>query len=52
MPTPTESCVVLVTLDTARADRLGAYGCARPTSPALDPLAADANLYTQARSGG
>lgn len=31
--------VLLVTLDTTRPDRLSAYGCARPTSPALDSLA-------------
>jgi arylsulfatase A-like enzyme len=42
--------VVLVTLDTTRADRLGPYGYKRPTTPALDRLAADANIYTMARS--
>jgi arylsulfatase A-like enzyme len=31
--------VVLITVDTLRADRLGCYGYARPTSPALDALA-------------
>jgi arylsulfatase A-like enzyme len=40
--------VVLVTLDTTRADRLGCYGYARPTSPNLDRLAADATVYTRA----
>jgi arylsulfatase A-like enzyme len=31
--------VVLISIDTLRADRLGAYGAARPTSPTLDALA-------------
>jgi len=34
--------VVLVSLDTLRADHLGCYGYGRPTSPALDALAAAA----------
>jgi arylsulfatase A-like enzyme len=34
--------LVLVSLDTLRADHLGCYGYGRPTSPALDALAADA----------
>jgi arylsulfatase A-like enzyme len=33
--------IVFVLLDTTRADRLGAWGHDRPTSPALDALAAD-----------
>jgi arylsulfatase A-like enzyme len=32
--------VVLVSIDTLRADRLGSYGYPRPTSPSLDHLAA------------
>jgi arylsulfatase A-like enzyme len=32
--------VVLISLDAVRADHLGAYGYARPTSPTLDALAA------------
>jgi arylsulfatase A-like enzyme len=32
--------LILVTLDTLRADRIGAYGYARETSPTLDALAA------------
>ena len=32
--------IVLVVIDTLRADRLGAYGADRPTSPQLDALAA------------
>ncbi len=34
--------LLLVTLDTLRADHLGAYGYGRPTSPALDAFAAEA----------
>ncbi|MDB4433112.1 sulfatase-like hydrolase/transferase [bacterium] len=40
--------VVLVTLDTTRADRLGCYGYARPTSPHIDRLAAESTVYTRA----
>jgi arylsulfatase A-like enzyme len=40
--------VVLITLDTTRADRLGAYGYSRRTSPHLDVLARESMLYTSA----
>ncbi len=40
--------LVVVTLDTLRADRLGCYGYERPTSPELDRLAADAVLFERA----
>ena len=40
--------LVLITLDTLRADRLGSYGYDRPTSPALDALASDAVLFENA----
>ncbi len=43
--------VVLVVLDTLRADRLGCYGYARrPTSPRLDALAREAVLFENAIS--
>jgi arylsulfatase A-like enzyme len=42
--------VILVSLDTTRADHLSTYGYARETSPTLTKLAADALLFTQARS--
>jgi len=42
--------VVLVSLDTLRADHLSLYGYARPTSPQLEDLARRATVYTQARS--
>jgi arylsulfatase A-like enzyme/Tfp pilus assembly protein PilF len=44
--------VLLVTLDTTRADRIGCYGYKRAETPNLDQLAADgvrfANAYSQA----
>lgn len=40
--------VVLVTLDTTRADRLGVYGYERATSPRLDAFAAEATVYEEA----
>lgn len=40
--------VLLVTIDTLRADRLGAYGYARARTPHLDALAAAGWLATQA----
>jgi len=40
--------LILISLDTLRADRLGAYGYARDTSPALDALAAQGTLFEHA----
>jgi choline-sulfatase len=40
--------VLLVTIDTLRADHLGAYGYFRRTSPRLDALAAQGTLFEQA----
>jgi arylsulfatase A-like enzyme len=40
--------LLLVTLDTLRADHLGAYGYRRPTSPELDAFAAQATLFEDA----
>jgi choline-sulfatase len=40
--------IVLVTIDALRADRLGAYGHARPTSPSIDALAASATRFAWA----
>src|SRR5262245_9765275 len=37
--------VVLVSIDTLRADRLGAYGAHRDTSPRLDALATESTLF-------
>jgi arylsulfatase A-like enzyme len=40
--------VLLVTLDTLRADRLGCYGHERDTSPVIDRLAADSFVFEHA----
>ncbi len=37
--------VLLITLDTTRADRLGFYGYRKPTSPSLDRLAAESVVF-------
>ena len=42
--------IVLVTLDTTRADRLGCYGYMRRTSPRLDEFCAESTVYTRAYS--
>lgn len=42
--------IVLVSLDTLRADHLGVYGYARPTSPAIDRLAAESHVFDWAIS--
>jgi arylsulfatase A-like enzyme len=42
--------VLLVTLDTTRADHFGCYGYDRETSPAIDTVAADAVLFSRAYS--
>lgn len=42
--------LVLVTLDTLRADHLGCYGYREPTSPTIDRLAASGVLFEQAQS--
>ncbi|KAB2966141.1 MAG: sulfatase [Thermoanaerobaculia bacterium] len=41
---------VLVSIDTLRADRVGAWGYGRPTTPFLDRLAARAALFERAYS--
>ncbi|HYG64404.1 MAG TPA: sulfatase-like hydrolase/transferase, partial [Thermoanaerobaculia bacterium] len=42
--------VLIVTVDTLRADRLSSYGYRRPTSPAIDKLLASGARFTQART--
>lgn len=44
--------VILLTIDTLRADRLGCYGYDRPITPNLDRLAAKGIRFSQAISGG
>lgn len=47
-PAPTQPDVVVITLDTARADRLPAYGFASVSTPALDRLAREGTVFTDA----
>ena len=42
--------VILILIDTLRADRLSSYGYARPTTPNLDRFAEGSLLFEQARS--
>jgi len=42
--------IVLVTLDTTRADHLGCYGAARSATPRIDALAASGVRFTEALS--
>lgn len=42
--------VILITIDTTRADHLGAYGYHRDTSPVIDAFAKEAVLYRRAWS--
>src|SRR5690349_4892122 len=42
------SHLVIISLDTLRADHLGAFGYPKPTSPVFDRLAADGALFTRA----
>ena len=43
--------LVLVSIDTLRADRLGVYGNSRPVTPAIDALAGNSIVFEQAVSG-
>ncbi len=45
---PADLNLLLVAIDTLRADHLGAYGYRRPTSPVLDRLAAQGALFENA----
>ena len=49
---PSRPSVVLITLDTVRADHVGAYGYAKKTTPALDALAARSTLFAHAYATG
>ncbi len=42
--------VILLTIDTLRADHLGCYGHHRPTSPVMDAIASEGTLFWNARS--
>lgn len=43
---PRDANVLLITIDTLRADHLGAYGYPRATSPALDAVAREGALFS------
>jgi hypothetical protein len=45
---PRDANIFLVTIDTLRADHVGAYGYRRPTTPAIDALAARGFLFENA----
>jgi arylsulfatase A-like enzyme len=45
---PPRPNIVLITIDTARADHLGTYGYERPTSPNIDRLAATGVVFENA----
>lgn len=47
---PVRPSVVLISLDTLRADRVGAYGYSKARTPALDAFARSAAVYTAAYS--
>ena len=49
-PEPRYQRVVLVTIDTLRADHVSAYGYRRKTTPFLDSLAERGVLFTRANS--
>ena len=42
---PSALNILLVTIDTVRADRLGTYGYPRPTSPHIDAMAKEATVF-------
>ncbi|HBL29596.1 MAG TPA: hypothetical protein DD490_22405, partial [Acidobacteria bacterium] len=48
-PLPAGSNILLITVDTLRADHLSSYGYVRPTSPVLDALAAEGVRFDQAQ---
>src|SRR5688572_14495246 len=45
---PARGPVILISIDTLRADRLPAYGYAKIRTPAIDALAADGVLFERA----
>ncbi len=45
---PAPPNIILIVIDTLRADHLGAYGYERPTSPVFDALAAQGTIFTNA----
>jgi arylsulfatase A-like enzyme/thioredoxin-like negative regulator of GroEL len=49
-PVPTPPNIILITLDTTRADRMGFLGSKRNLTPNLDALAAQSTIFTRAYS--
>ncbi len=49
-PVPARSNVLLITIDTLRADHVGSYGYGKQTTPRLDRLAAQGIRFTEAVS--
>lgn len=49
-PPPQPTNIILISIDTLRADHLGAYGYSRPTSPNLDGLAAEGAVFEDVTS--
>lgn len=47
---PARPNVILISIDTLRADHLGCYGYGKPTSPHLDSLAGAGTLFERAHS--
>jgi choline-sulfatase len=45
---PADANILLLTIDTLRADHLGSYGYPRATSPALDRVAAEGTVFEHA----
>ena len=44
--------IVVIAIDSLRADHLGCYGYGRPTSPAIDALAEESVVFDQAFAAG
>jgi len=49
-PVPERPPVILIVIDTLRADHLGMYGYQRPTSPQLDTWAASGRVFENAQA--
>jgi len=49
-PAPSGPNLVMIVLDTLRADHIGTYGYSRPVTPWLDDFAKDATVYERAVS--
>jgi len=47
---PAKPTIVFILVDALRADHLGAYGCARNTSPNIDALARSGTLFLNAQT--